>query len=187
MSVELVLATVIVCRGVAGPLSCPLKVSALGLNANSGVPLTYRVTGNCSGLFGAGLPVAGLVALIETVPLHRVPAAIPDVTTPALNTPSVEPLVAPPICSQLPPQEVTEVGGEEFSETPVLLETRIDCAGSGACPTWLGNTREHPEKLAVEQPLALTTITGSLVTFRLTAICSGLLAAPAAVTVTVPV
>src|SRR5579871_200142 len=64
---------------------------------------------------------------------------------------------------------------------------RINWEGIGACPICTGKVIGQELNVPVEQPFDEITITGSLVTLSVTAICSGLLPAPLAVTVIVPV
>src|SRR5262249_11950112 len=85
--------------------SCALNVSALVLVTSCGPLLTNIVTGICSGLFGAAVLFVELVALMINEPSHRVPAAMPVGTTATLKVPSVELLVPPETCSQLPPHD----------------------------------------------------------------------------------
>ena len=98
------------CSGGVAPFTCVLKVSALGLKTSNGVLLTYMLTGMVSVLLGAAaLLLDGLVALMEMLPSHLVPAAIPAGLTDTVTVPLVEPVTNPPTPSQAAPQVVAAV------------------------------------------------------------------------------
>src|SRR5690348_15728398 len=78
----------------AVPPVVAVKLMALGETTRRPVLLTYMVTGICRGLLGAATPDAVLVAVIEMVPVHVVPAAMPPGFADTVKLPSVLPLVA---------------------------------------------------------------------------------------------
>ena len=130
--------------------------------------LTFSDTGTVTGL----LPAPDEV--IVTEPLY-VPAPS-EVTTPAFIETLRFPGVVPPpdTASQAPPEDV-EADAEKFRAEPVL-PTAIDCGDGTLPPVVNANAREPGAAVRL----------GAAVTVSVTGICSGLLVAPAAVTVIVP-
>src|SRR5436305_11402281 len=132
-----------------------------------------------TGLLMAGLPVAGLVAVMVTLPVY-LPAANPLRLTETVKLLSVVPVELPVIWSQDWPAGEVLAAAVYLSGAPVLLVSVMTCDNCDAdCPTCCANT-------SGTDGLTFASRVGSLATVRVTLSCCVPLAEPGAENVIVP-